>query len=280
MLEEPRIRYPGGPALARHRRIGRTALRRNGIRTGRHTAVPAAAGDSREVETLRAATRVALFTVMCLVFMFISSRCSGSSDSTPAPPTARCSPTCRGSGRQLRADRRRGGRQGQDMTLHKDGTVTVDFAIDKGLQLTQGTQGRGATRTSSVTATCRWRRVPARCANCFPGRPFRWTAPRRTRRRRTDRRLPAVVPGARPRAGERPVRAAAAGLPGPGRNDLLGTVCADSALTTTLAGRDQLIGGHHQPEHRARNVRHPRRPVRCRSGQTVRAGAGAGRPSW
>ena len=28
----------------------------------------------------------------------------------------------------------------KDLTLHKDGTVTVDFAIDKGLPLTEGTR--------------------------------------------------------------------------------------------------------------------------------------------
>ena len=69
-----------------------------------------------------------------------SSRCSGSSALIPAPPTARCSRMSQAQGRKLRPHRRRRSGKGQRPQAEKDGTVHVDFAIDKGLRLTEGTK--------------------------------------------------------------------------------------------------------------------------------------------
>jgi len=116
--------------------------------------------------TVRAATRVAQFTVLCLVSMFalvtvfgqfrFESRASYSAVFTNVSGL-------RG-GNFVRIAGVEVGKV-EDLTLHRDGTVTVDFAIDKGLQLTEGTRAAGATRTSSATAIYPSKRGQDRCGN-------------------------------------------------------------------------------------------------------------------
>ena len=203
---------PGRPGTRTHRRIRADRLRRTGIRTGRHTAVPAAAGGQREVEDPsrgdpggavhrdvprlhvhpRHGVRPVPIRLPCASYSAVFSNVSG----------------LKGGNFVRIAGVEVGKVKGPDAA--QDGTVTVDFAIDRACSSPRAPGRRCATRTSSVTATCRWRRCPVR--KLLPGQTIP-TGPHRarTRRRRADRRLPAVVPGARPRSGERPVGAAAAG---------------------------------------------------------------------
>ena len=95
-----------------------------------------------------------------------------------------------------------------DLTLHRDGTVAVDFAVDKGVRLTEGT--KAVVRYENLIgdrylALEEGAGIPAPAAARV--RRSRWHA----RRPRLDidaliGGLPAVVPGAGPRPGQRPVR--------------------------------------------------------------------------
>ena len=94
-----------------------------------------------------------------------------------------------------------------DLTLHKDGTVTVDFAIDKGLTLTEGT--KAAVRYENLIGD-RYLSLedgPGSMRKLQPGQhDSAGPDVARTRRRCADRRLPAAVPRAGPRPGQRAVR--------------------------------------------------------------------------
>ena len=91
--------------------------------------------------TIRAAVRVALFTVMCLIFMFALITVFGQFrfDSRSSYSAVFSNVSGLKGGNFVRIAGVEVGKV-KDMRLHKDGTVTVDFAVDKDLQLTEGTR--------------------------------------------------------------------------------------------------------------------------------------------
>ena len=130
----------------------------------------------------------------------------------------------------------------KDLTLHKDGTVTIDFAVDRQLTLTEGT-----------TASIRYENLigdrylaleegPGSVRKLLPGQtiPLSRTAPALD--------VDALIGGFRPlfRALDpEQVNALSGELLRvfQGQGGTISSVLAQtSALTTTLAGRDQLIG--------------------------------------
>ena len=96
----------------------------------------------------------------------------------------------------------------KNMTLHKDGTVTVEFSIDKGLTLTEGT--KAAVRYENLIGDryLSLEEGPGSVRKLQPGQTIPLdTDLSRARRRRSDRRLPAAVPRAGSRSGQRVVGA-------------------------------------------------------------------------
>src|SRR6202048_3816000 len=91
--------------------------------------------------TIRAAIRVALFTVLCLVSMFVLVTVFGQFrfDSRTSYSAVFTNVSGLKGGNFVRIAGVEVGKV-KDLTLHKDGTVTVDFAIDTGLTLTEGTK--------------------------------------------------------------------------------------------------------------------------------------------
>lgn len=194
-------------------------------------------------KTLRAATRVALFTVMCLVFMFILVTVFGQFrfDSRASYSAVFSNVSGLKGGNFVRIAGVEVGKV-KDMTLHKDGTVTVDFAIDKGLQLTQGT--RAVVRYENLIGD-RYLSLEEGAGSVrklLPGQtiPLDRTAPALD--------VDALIGGFRPlfRALDpEQVNALSGQLLRvfQGQGGTISSVLAQtSALTTTLAGRDQLIG--------------------------------------
>lgn len=194
-------------------------------------------------KTLRAATRVVLFTVMCLVFMFILVTVFGQFrfDSRASYSAVFSNVSGLKGGNFVRIAGVEVGKV-KDMTLHKDGTVTVDFAIDKGLQLTQGT--RAVVRYENLIGD-RYLSLEEGAGSVrklLPGQtiPLDRTAPALD--------VDALIGGFRPlfRALDpEQVNALSGQLLRvfQGRGGTISSVLAQtSALTTTLAGRDQLIG--------------------------------------
>jgi phospholipid/cholesterol/gamma-HCH transport system substrate-binding protein len=182
--------------------------------------------------TLRNAVRVALFTTMCLVFMFVLVTVFG----------------------QFRFDSRvayravftnvsglKGGNV-TGMTLHRDGTVTVEFAVDKGLPLTGGT--KAAVRYENLVGD-RYLALedgPGPVGRLTPGTtiPLTRTAPALD--------VDALIGGFRPlfRALDPEQVNALSGqllsvFQGQGAT-VASVLSQTSALTSTLAGRDKLIG--------------------------------------
>src|SRR6478609_5738994 len=193
--------------------------------------------------TVRAATRVAQFTVLCLVSMFalvtvfgqfrFESRASYSAVFTNVSGL-------RG-GNFVRIAGVEVGKV-EDLTLHRDGTVTVDFAIDKGLQLTEGT--RAAVRYENLIGDryLSLEEGPGSVRKLQPGStiPLARTSPALD--------VDALIGGFRPlfRALDpNQVNALSGELLKvfQGQGGTIGSVLSQtSALTTTLAGRDELIG--------------------------------------
>ena len=125
--------------------------------------------------TVRAAVRVALFTVMCLVFIFVLVTVFGQFrfESRSSYSAVFTNVSGLKGGNFLRIAGVEVGKV-KDLTLHKDGTVTVDFAIDKGLTLTEGT--RAAVRYENLIGDryLSLEEGPGRCASCSRVRQFRW----------------------------------------------------------------------------------------------------------
>ncbi|HYR14074.1 MAG TPA: MlaD family protein, partial [Mycobacterium sp.] len=90
--------------------------------------------------TVRAVTRVVLFAAMCLVFMFVLVTVFGQFrfDARASYSAVFTNVSGLKGGNFVRIAGVEVGKV-KDLALHKDGTVTVDFAIDKGLTLTEGT---------------------------------------------------------------------------------------------------------------------------------------------
>lgn len=193
--------------------------------------------------TVRAAVRVALFTAMCLVFMFVLVTVFGQFrfDSRTSYRAVFTNVSGLKGGNFVRIAGVEVGKV-KDMSLHKDGTVTVDFAIDKGLVLTEGT--RAAVRYENLIGDryLSLEDAPGSVRKLPPGQtiPLARTSPALD--------VDALIGGFRPlfRAldpGQ--VNALSAELLKvfQGQGGTISSVLAQtSALTTTLAGRDQLIG--------------------------------------
>src|ERR1700739_563464 len=92
--------------------------------------------------TVRAATRVALFTVVCLAFVFVLVTVFGQFrfDTRASYSAVFSNVSGLKGGNFVRIAGVEVGKV-KDMSLHKDGTVTVDFAVERGLTLTAGTKG-------------------------------------------------------------------------------------------------------------------------------------------
>jgi phospholipid/cholesterol/gamma-HCH transport system substrate-binding protein len=91
--------------------------------------------------TFRAATRVVLFTVVCLAFVFLLVTVFGQFrfDTRASYSAVFSNVSGLKGGNFVRIAGVEVGKV-KDLKLHKDGTVTVDFAIDRGLTLTEGTK--------------------------------------------------------------------------------------------------------------------------------------------
>ena len=193
--------------------------------------------------TVRAAVRVALFTAMCLVFMFVLVTVFGQFrfDSRTSYSAVFTNVSGLKGGNFVRIAGVEVGKV-KDMALHKDGTVTVDFAIDKGLVLTEGT--RAAVRYENLIGD-RYLSLedgPGSVRKLHPGQtiPLSRTSPALD--------VDALIGGFRPlfRALDPDQVNALSGellKVFQGQGGTISSVLAQtSALTTTLAGRDQLIG--------------------------------------
>src|SRR6202171_3185704 len=193
--------------------------------------------------TLRAATRVALFTVLCLVSMFVLVTVFGQFrfDSRASYSAVFTNVSGLKGGNFVRIAGVEVGKV-KDLTLHKDGTVTVDFAIDKGLTLTEGT--KAAVRYENLIGDrfLSLEEGPGSVRNLQPGQtiPLARTSPALD--------VDALIGGFRPlfRALDPDQVNALSGqliaaLQGQG-GTINSFLSQTAALTTTLADRDQLIG--------------------------------------
>ncbi|OBA79669.1 mammalian cell entry protein [Mycobacterium sp. 1164966.3] len=187
--------------------------------------------------------RVALFTAVCLVFTFTLVAVFGQLRFEDRMPYHAVFTNISGlkSGNFVRVAGVEVGKVG-DLTLHHDGTVTVDFAVDKGLRLTEGT--KAVVRYENLIgdrylALVEGAGPPHRLA---PGAtiPLTRTAPALD--------IDALIGGFRPlfRALDPDQVNALSGellriFQGQG-GTIASALAQTSTLTTTLAGRSELIG--------------------------------------
>jgi phospholipid/cholesterol/gamma-HCH transport system substrate-binding protein len=193
--------------------------------------------------TIRAAIRVALFTVMCLIFMFALITVFGQFrfDSRSSYSAVFSNVSGLKGGNFVRIAGVEVGKV-KDMALHKDGTVTVDFTVDKGLQLTEGT--RAVVRYENLIGDryLSLEEGTGSVRKLLPGQtiPLDRTSPALD--------VDALIGGFQPlfRALDpEQVNALSGQLLRvfQGQGGTISSVLAQTAaLTTTLAGRDQLIG--------------------------------------
>jgi phospholipid/cholesterol/gamma-HCH transport system substrate-binding protein len=188
-------------------------------------------------------TRVALFTVLCLVSTFVLVTVFGQFrfDSRVSYSAVFTNVSGLKGGNFVRIAGVEVGKV-KDMTLHEDGTVTVDFAIDKGLVLTDGT--KAAVRYENLIGDryLSLEEGPGSVRKLQPGQtiPLERTSPALD--------VDALIGGFRPlfRALDPDQVNALSGqllkvFQGQG-GTIASVLSQTSALTTTLAGRDQLIG--------------------------------------
>jgi phospholipid/cholesterol/gamma-HCH transport system substrate-binding protein len=193
--------------------------------------------------TGRAAVWVALFTVMCVVFMFVLMTVFGEfrfdARSTYSAVFSNVS-GLRG-GNFVRIAGVEVGKV-TTMTLHRDGTVTVEFSIDKDLTLTEGT--KAAVRYENLIGD-RYLSLEDGAGSVHKLRPGQ-TIPLTQTAPALD--IDALLGGFRPlfRALDPDQVNALSGellRVFQGQGGTISSVLAHtSALTSTLAGRDQLIG--------------------------------------
>ena len=187
--------------------------------------------------------RVLLFTVMCLVFMFALVTVFGQFrfDSRATYSAVFSNVSGLKGGNFVRIAGVEVGKV-KNMTLHRDGTVTVDFAVDRSLTLTEGT--RAAVRYENLIGD-RYLALedgPGSVRKLQPGQtiPLARTSPALD--------VDALIGGFRPlfRALDPDqVNALSSELLNvfQGQGGTIASVLSQtSALTTTLAGRDELIG--------------------------------------
>lgn len=189
------------------------------------------------------ATRVALFTAVCLVFMFVLVTVFGQFRFDPRTPYSAVFPNVSGlkSGNFVRIAGVEVGKV-TAMRLEPDGTVTVDFALDRNAALTEGT--RAAVRYENLVGD-RYLSLedgpgPARPLNSGATIPLSRTSPALD--------VDALIGGFRPlfRALDPDQVNALSGqllkvFQGQGAT-VTSVLAQTSALTATLAGRDELIG--------------------------------------
>jgi phospholipid/cholesterol/gamma-HCH transport system substrate-binding protein len=193
--------------------------------------------------TRRVVTRVALFTALCLVSTFVLVTVFGQFrfDSRTSYSAVFTNVSGLKGGNFVRIAGVEVGKV-KDMTLHEDGTVTVDFAIDKGLVLTDGT--KAAVRYENLIGDryLSLEEGPGSVRKLQPGQtiPLDRTSPALD--------VDALIGGFRPlfRALDPDQVNALSGqllkvFQGQG-GTIASVLSQTSALTTTLAGRDQLIG--------------------------------------
>src|ERR1700754_4753863 len=191
----------------------------------------------------RALARVALFTAVCRIFTFILVTVFGQFrfDATNTYSAVFTNVSGLKGGNFVRIAGVEVGKV-RDMTLHKDGTVTVEFAIDRSLTLTEGT--KAAVRYENLIGD-RYMALedgPGSGRKLPPGQtiPVERTSPALD--------IHALVGGFRPlfRALDPDQVNALSGellrvFQGQG-GTIASVLSQTSALTNTLAGRDQLIG--------------------------------------
>jgi phospholipid/cholesterol/gamma-HCH transport system substrate-binding protein len=193
--------------------------------------------------TARAVVRVALFTTMCVVSTFVLVTVFGQFrfDSRVSYSAVFTNVSGLKGGNFVRIAGVEVGKV-TDLTLHKDGTVTVDFAIDKGLVLTEGT--RAVVRYEDLIGHryLSLEEGPGSVRKLQPGQtiPLARTSPALD--------VDALIGGFRPlfRALDPDQVNALTGellkvFQGQG-GTISSVLTQTSALTTTLAGRDELIG--------------------------------------
>src|SRR3954454_5829867 len=193
--------------------------------------------------TVRAAIRVALFSVMCLAFIFVLVTVFGQFrfDDRASYSAVFTNVSGLKGGNFVRIAGVEVGKV-TDLTLQKDGTVTVVFSLDRNLTLTEGT--RAAVRYENLIGD-RYLALedgPGSVRKMQPGQTIRVA--------RTSPALDvdALIGGFRPlfRALDPDQVNALSGellkvFQGQG-GTISSVLSQTSALTTTLAGRDQLIG--------------------------------------
>ncbi|KAA0082513.1 MCE family protein [Mycolicibacterium sp. P9-64] len=193
--------------------------------------------------TVRVVTQVALFTILCLVSTFVLVTVFGQFrfDSRASYSAVFTNVSGLKGGNFVRIAGVEVGKV-KDMTLRKDGTVTVDFAIDKNLVLTDGT--KAAVRYENLIGDryLSLEEGPGSVKKLQPGQtiPLERTSPALD--------VDALIGGFRPlfRALDPDQVNALSGqllkvFQGQG-GTIASVLSQTSALTTTLAGRDQLIG--------------------------------------
>lgn len=193
--------------------------------------------------TVRALTRVALFTVICLAFTFVLVTVFGQFrfDQRASYSAVFSNVSGLKGGNFVRIAGVEVGKV-KHLTLHKDGTVTVDFAIDKGLTLTEGT--KAAVRYENLIGDryLSLEQGPGSTRKLPPGQtiPLARTSPALD--------VDALIGGFRPlfRALDPDQINALSGellRVFQGQGGTISSVLAQtSALTSTLADRDKLIG--------------------------------------
>ena len=193
--------------------------------------------------TGRALTRVVLFTAMCFAFMFVLVTVFGQFrfDASSSYSAVFSNVSGLKGGNFVRIAGVEVGKV-RNMTLHKDGTVTVEFAIDRNLTLTEGT--KAAVRYENLIGDryLSLEEGPGSVRKLQPGQtiPLAQTSPALD--------IDALLGGFRPlfRALDPDQVNALSGellRAFQGQGGTISSVLSQtSALTSTLAGRDQLIG--------------------------------------
>jgi phospholipid/cholesterol/gamma-HCH transport system substrate-binding protein len=193
--------------------------------------------------TGRALTRVVLFTAMCFVFMFVLVTVFGQFrfDASSTYSAVFSNVSGLKGGNFVRIAGVEVGKV-RNMTLHKDGTVTVEFAINQNLSLTQGT--KAAVRYENLIGD-RYLSLEDGAGSVRKLQPGQ-TIPLERTSPALD--IDALLGGFRPlfRALDPDQVNALSGellrvFQGQG-GTISSVLSQTSALTSTLAGRDQLIG--------------------------------------
>jgi phospholipid/cholesterol/gamma-HCH transport system substrate-binding protein len=193
--------------------------------------------------TIRALTRVALFTAVCLVFVFALVTVFGQFrfDSRATYNATFTNVSGLKGGNFVRIAGVEVGKV-KSMTLHKDGTVNVEFSVDKNLVLTEGT--RAAVRYENLIGD-RYLSLEEGAGSVRKLQPGQTIPVARTS---PALDVDALIGGFRPlfRALDADQVNALSGellqvFQGQG-GTISSVLTQTSALTSTLAGRDQLIG--------------------------------------